>query len=131
VILENAPVSGVIIEYEFGIATLVSRPRYVLADVIATWACGRYGKTVMSRRGGRRSMRQRLQRSKVALQPVADRPVMAAQTVGHPTAAAFQQMGVQRREALEHRDWYEEVPARIADKPFDFAVGSRRRGSRP
>src|SRR3979490_2736228 len=24
-------------------ATPVSRPRYVLADVIATWACGRYG----------------------------------------------------------------------------------------
>ena len=24
-------------------AALVSRPRYVFADVIATWACGRYG----------------------------------------------------------------------------------------
>jgi hypothetical protein len=31
-------------------------------------------------------------------------------------------MGVQRREALEHRYWYEEVPARIADKPFDLAL---------
>jgi hypothetical protein len=24
-------------------AALVSRPRYVLANVIATWTCGRYG----------------------------------------------------------------------------------------
>src|SRR5471030_1429422 len=31
-------------------------------------------------------------------------------------------MGVQRLEALERRDWYEEVPARIADQPFDFAL---------
>src|SRR6266700_1293723 len=53
---------------------------------------------------------------------VADRSVMAAQTVSHSTAAAFQQMGVQRRKALEHRDWYEEVPSRIADEPFDFAL---------
>src|SRR5882724_11340016 len=31
-------------------------------------------------------------------------------------------MGVQRREALKHRDGYEEVPSRIADQPFDFAL---------
>src|SRR5271168_3297466 len=31
-------------------------------------------------------------------------------------------MGVQRLEALEHRDWYEKVPTRIADEPFDFAL---------
>jgi hypothetical protein len=47
---------------------------------------------------------------------------MAAQTVSHSPAAAFQQMAVQRFEALEHRDWYEEVPSRIADQPFDFAL---------
>jgi hypothetical protein len=47
---------------------------------------------------------------------------MAAQTVSHSTATAFQQMGVQRLEALEHWDWNEEVPARIADQPFDFAL---------
>jgi hypothetical protein len=34
-------------------------------------------------------------------------------------------MGVQRREALEHRDGYEEVPSRIADQPFDFALVDR------
>src|SRR5204862_6631457 len=43
-------------------------------------------------------------------------------TVSHSTAAAFQQMGVQRFEALEHRDRYEEVPSRIADQPFDLAL---------
>src|SRR5204862_2218797 len=59
---------------------------------------------------------------KIALQPLADRPVMAAQTVSHSTAAAFQQMGVQRREALERRDRHEEVPSRIADQPFDLAL---------
>src|SRR5450755_2121265 len=47
---------------------------------------------------------------------------MATQTVSHSTAAAFKQIGVQRLEALEHRDWYEEVPSRIADQPFDFAL---------
>src|SRR5271163_4217837 len=31
-------------------------------------------------------------------------------------------MRVQRLEALEHRDWHEEVPSRIADQPFDFAL---------
>jgi len=31
---------------------------------------------------------------KVALQPLANRSFMAAQTVSHSTAAAFQQMGV-------------------------------------
>ena len=31
-------------------------------------------------------------------------------------------MGVQRLEALEHRDWYEVVPSRIAHEPFDFAL---------
>src|SRR5208337_4170381 len=51
-------------------------------------------------------------RGKIALQPLADRPIMAAQTVPHSTAAAFQQMGVQRLEALEHWDWYEVVPSR-------------------
>src|SRR5271165_544954 len=47
---------------------------------------------------------------------------MAAQPVTHSTAAAFQQMGVQRLEVLEHWDWYEEVAACIADQPFDFAL---------
>src|SRR5262245_1321834 len=66
--------------------------------------------------------RQRcLEGGKIALQPLADRSFMAAQTVSHSTAAAFQQMGVQRLKALEHRDGYEEVPSRIADEPFDFA----------
>ena len=31
-------------------------------------------------------------------------------------------MAVQRLEALERRDRYEEVPSRIADEPFDFAL---------
>ena len=69
-----------------------------------------------------RRRRQRLEGGKIALQPLADRPIMAAQTVRHSTAAAFQQMGVQRLEALEHRDWNEVVPSRIADEPFDFAL---------
>src|SRR5947208_17085646 len=47
---------------------------------------------------------------------------MTAQTVSHSTAAAFQQMGVQRREALERRDRHEEVPSRIADQPFDLTL---------
>src|SRR5665811_1372212 len=42
--------------------------------------------------------------------------------MGDSTAAAFQQIGVQRLEALEHRDLYEEVAARIADQPFDLAL---------
>src|SRR5271167_164251 len=64
----------------------------------------------------------RLEGGKVALQPLADRSVLAAQAVSHSTTAAFQQMRVQRLEALEHRDWHEEVPSRIADQPFDFAL---------
>jgi vacuolar-type H+-ATPase subunit F/Vma7 len=63
-----------------------------------------------------------LQRYKVALWPLADRSVMATQTVSHSTAAAFQQMGVQRLEVLEQRDGDEEVPTRITDEPFDFAL---------
>ena len=59
---------------------------------------------------------------KVVLQPLANRSVMTTQTVSPSTAAALQQMGVQHLEALEHRDGYEEVPARIADQPFDFAL---------
>src|SRR4030088_2982531 len=47
---------------------------------------------------------------------------MATQTVSHSTATAFQKMGVQRVEALGYWDGYEEVPARIADQPFDFAL---------
>src|SRR5713101_9287882 len=31
-------------------------------------------------------------------------------------------MGVQRRKAVEHRDWYEEVPPPIAYQPFDLAL---------
>src|SRR6202040_3309370 len=31
-------------------------------------------------------------------------------------------MGVQRLEAFEHWDGYEEVPSRIANQPFDFAL---------
>src|ERR1700730_1804857 len=69
-----------------------------------------------------RRRRQRLEGGKIALQPLPDRPMMAAQTVRHSTPAAFQKMGVQRLEALEHRDWYEVVPSRIADEPFDFAL---------
>jgi transposase InsO family protein len=53
-----------------------------------------------------------LEGGKVMFQPLADRPITAAQTVRHSTAAAFQQIGVQRFEALERRDWYEEVPSR-------------------
>ena len=60
-----------------------------------------------------RRRQRRLEGGKVALQPLADRPITAAQTVSHSTAAAFQQIGVQRLEALEHRDWYEEVASRI------------------
>src|SRR5665647_1676704 len=69
-----------------------------------------------------RRRQRRLEGGKVTLQPLADRPVTAAQTVSPSTAAAFQQIGVQRFEALEHRDWYEEVPSRIADQSFDFAL---------
>src|SRR6202162_5164204 len=69
-----------------------------------------------------RRRRQRLEGGKIAPQPLANRPIMAMQAVRHSTAAAFQQMGIQRLEALEHRDWYEVVPSRIADEPFDFAL---------
>lgn len=31
-------------------------------------------------------------------------------------------IGIQRLEALKHRDCYEEVASRIADQPFDFAL---------
>src|SRR5450830_489750 len=69
-----------------------------------------------------RRRQRHLEGGKVMFQPLADRPITAAQTVRHSTAAAFQQIGVQRFEALERRDWYEEVPSRIADEPFDFAL---------
>src|SRR5664280_1404257 len=69
-----------------------------------------------------RRRQRHLEGGKVTFQPLADRPITAAQTVSHSTAAAFQQIGVQRFEALERRDWYEEVPSRIADEPFDFAL---------
>src|SRR5450756_864414 len=69
-----------------------------------------------------RHRQRRLEGGKVALQPLADCPITATQTIAHSTAAAFQQIGVQRLEALEHRDWYEEVAARIADQPFDLAL---------
>src|SRR5450759_4840396 len=69
-----------------------------------------------------RRRQRRLEGGKVALQPLADCPITATQTITHSTAAAFQQMVVQRLEALEHRDWYEEVASRIADEPFDFAL---------
>src|ERR1700732_1008715 len=66
--------------------------------------------------------RQRLEGGKVTRQPLTDRPAMAAQTVRHSTAAAFEQMGAKCLEALEHRDWYEVIPSRIADEPFDFSL---------
>src|SRR5665811_1729005 len=69
-----------------------------------------------------RCRQRRLEGGKVALQPLADCPITATQTITHSTAAAFQQIGVQRLEALEHRDWYEEVASRIADQPFDLAL---------
>src|SRR5664280_441522 len=69
-----------------------------------------------------RRRQRHLEGGKVTFQPLTDRPITAAQTVRHSTAAAFQQIGVQRFEALERRDWYEEVPSRIADEPFDFAL---------
>src|SRR3954468_11583319 len=47
---------------------------------------------------------------------------MATQTVSPSTEAAFQQIGVHRLEALKHRDGYKEVPSRVADQPFDFAL---------
>ena len=31
-------------------------------------------------------------------------------------------MGVQRLEAFEHRDGYRDLPSRIANQPFDFAL---------
>ena len=36
--------------------------------------------------------------------------------------AAVHQIGIQRLEVSEHRDRHKEVPTRIADKPFDFAL---------
>src|SRR5450755_3539066 len=69
-----------------------------------------------------RRRQRHLKGGKITLQPLADRPITAAQTVSHSTAAAFQQIGIQRLEALEHRNWYEEVAARIADQPFDLAL---------
>src|SRR5665647_2876295 len=69
-----------------------------------------------------RRRQRRLEGGKVALQPLADCPITATQTITHSTAAAFQQIGVQRLEALEHLDWYEEVASRIADQPFDLAL---------
>src|SRR5450631_2274429 len=69
-----------------------------------------------------RRRQRRLEGGKVVLQSLTDRPITAAQTVSHSTAAAFQQIGVQRLEALEHRDWYEEVASCIADQPFDLAL---------
>src|ERR1019366_701711 len=55
-----------------------------------------------------RHRKRRLEGRKAALQPLAYCPITATQTISHSTAAAFQQIGVQRLEALEHRDWYEE-----------------------
>src|SRR5664279_3478138 len=69
-----------------------------------------------------RRRQRRLEGGKVALQPLADCPITATQTIAHSTAAAFQQIGVQRLEALEHRDWYEEVTSRIANQSFDFTL---------
>src|SRR5471030_264268 len=69
-----------------------------------------------------RRRQRHLKGGKITLQPLADRPITAAQTVSHSTAAAFQQIGIQRLEALEHRNWYEEVASRIADQPFDLAL---------
>src|ERR1019366_2302100 len=69
-----------------------------------------------------RRRQRRLEGGKVALQPLADCPITTTQTVSVSTAAAFQQIGVQRLEALEHRDWYEEVTSRIANQSFDFTL---------
>ena len=63
-----------------------------------------------------------LQRGKIALQSLGDRLVVAAQAVRHATAAAVQKIGVQRFEALENRNGDKEVPSRVTDQPFDFAL---------
>ena len=67
--------------------------------------------------------RQRLAQSgQIALQPLADGLVVATQAIAHALSAAVQKMGVQRREAVEHRDRHQEVAPRITDQPFDLAL---------
>src|SRR4051794_294639 len=65
---------------------------------------------------------RRLERRKITLQPLADRPLTAAQTVRQATPAAFQKTGVQCLEALEHRNRHQKGPPRIADQTFDLAL---------
>ena len=69
---------------------------------------------------GRR--KRRLERGQVPLQQLADRlPVMSAQAVGQPRAAALQEMGVECCEVGESRHGHHEVAPRIPDQPLDLA----------
>jgi hypothetical protein len=63
-----------------------------------------------------------LQSGQIALQPRADGLGVAAQAIAHALATAREQMLVQRREAVEHRDRHQEVAPREADQPLDLAL---------
>src|ERR1700675_4905197 len=63
-----------------------------------------------------------LERGKIALQSLGDRPVVAAQAVRHPSTAAVHKISVQGFEALEDGKRNEEVPSRVPDQPLDFAL---------
>jgi hypothetical protein len=63
-----------------------------------------------------------LECGKVAIQTLADRLIMTAQAIVHAAAATFQQVDVERFEAVEHRDRHQEVASRKADKPLDFTL---------
>src|SRR4029453_13890884 len=67
--------------------------------------------------------RKRLRKgSQIALQPLADRLAVTAQTIAHALSATVQKMGVECLEACEDRDRHQEVPPCVTDKPFDFAL---------
>ncbi len=79
------------------IAVTVARRHRVVVEPIARQRGDTHRELLA---GVVRRRRMRLEGGKIALQPLADRPVMAAQAVCHPAAAAFQKMGVQCLEAL-------------------------------
>jgi len=56
------------------------------------------------------------------LQPLADRAVIAPQSVRKALPAPLQKMRVQCVEISKHRDQHEEVPPRISNEPLDLAL---------
>src|SRR5450759_1724200 len=102
-------------------AVPVSRPMYVLADVIATWACGRYGSTGMSRRGGRRSIRHST-RCFTASKPIAPR-AMASRTAAATSSA--RNTSISRRTCTNSRLPCLPIRASIIRRSVANSSGSR------